>query len=99
MVRFDEAVKTADVAEALSDVFGGDVPQVVTFGNESQVRITTKYRIDESGADEAVETALYEGLREITGENISKEEFLTKYRQSSETVGPAIASDIKRRAA
>lgn len=99
VVRFDEAVKTADVAAALTDVFGGDAPQVVTFGNESQVRITTKYRIDESGADEAVETALYEGLREITGEDISKDDFLTKYRQSSETVGPAIASDIKRRAA
>jgi SecD/SecF fusion protein len=99
VVRFNEAVKTADVAAALTDVFGGDAPQVVTFGNESQVRITTKYRIDESGADEAVETALYEGLREMTGENLSKEEFLTKYRQSSETVGPAIASDIKRRAA
>lgn len=98
VVRFDEAVKTADVATALTDAFGGDAPQVVTFGSENQVRITTKYRIDESGADEDVETALYDGLKGMTGEDISREEFLSKYRQSSETVGPAIASDIKRKA-
>ncbi len=98
VVRFDDPVKTADVAEALEDAFGGEEPQVVTFGSENQVRITTKYRIDESGADEDVETALYEGLKGLTGENIDKEKFLIKYRQSSETVGPAIASDIKRKA-
>ncbi len=98
VVRFENPVKTADVAEALADEFGGEAPQVVTFGSENQVRITTKYRIDETGADEVVETALYEGLKEMTGENITKEEFLTKYRQSSETVGPAIASDIQRKA-
>lgn len=97
VVRFDEPVKTADVAEALADDFG-TAPQVVTFGNENQVRITTKYRINESGADEEVETALYTGLKEMINEDISKDQFLSKYRQSSESVGPTIASDIKRKA-
>lgn len=98
VVRFDSPVKTADVAEALADEFGGEAPQVVTFGNVNQVRIMTKYRIDESVGDEVIETALYEGLKGMVGENITKEEFLSKYRQSSETVGPTIASDIKRKA-
>ncbi len=97
VVRFDNPVKTADVAQALSDEFGV-APQVVTFGSENQVRITTDYRIEETGVDDEVETALYEGLKEMAGPNVTKEEFLTKYRQSSETVGPTIASDIKRKA-
>ncbi len=97
VVRFDGPVKTADVAEALTDQFGVP-PQVVTFGTENQVRITTDYRIEETGVDDEVETALYEGLKGMAGDNISKEEFLTKYRQSSETVGPSIASDIQRKA-
>lgn len=98
VVRFEDPVRTADVAEALADEFGGEAPQVVTFGNINQVRVMTKYKIDESGADEEVETALYDGLKGMVGGNITKEEFLSKYRQSSETVGPTIASDIKRKA-
>jgi len=97
VVRFDGPVKTADVAEALADDFGVP-PQVVTFGTENQVRITTDYRIEETGVDDEVETALYEGLKGMAGGNITKEEFLSKYRQSSETVGPTIASDIQRKA-
>jgi len=98
VIRFDDPVKTADVAEALADEFGGEAPQVVTFGNVNQVRVMTKYKIDVSGADEEVETALYEGLKGMVGGNLTKEEFLSKHRQSSETVGPTIASDIKRKA-
>ena len=97
VVRFDNPVKTADVAKALSDKFGTP-PQVVTFGSENQVRITTDYRIEETGVDDEVETALYDGLKGMTGGDVTKEEFLTKYRQSSETIGPTIASDIKRKA-
>lgn len=97
VVRFDENVKTADVAEALADKLGG-APQVVTYGSENQVRITTKYKIEEPGADDEVETALYEGLKDLIGGNITKEEFLSQYRQSSESVGPTMASDIKRKA-
>ena len=63
-----------------------------------QVRITTKYKIDETGVDDEVETALYNGLKELTGPNVTKEEFLSKYRQSSETVGPTIAADMKTKA-
>ena len=94
VVRFDEPVKTADVASRLAAVLG-EYPQVVTFGSENQVKITTKYKINESGADNEVETKLYEGLKDMVGGNLSKEEFLSKYRVSSETIGPTIASDIK----
>ncbi|HOM39815.1 MAG TPA: protein translocase subunit SecDF [Bacteroidales bacterium] len=94
VVRFDEPVKTADVAQRLNSVFG-QMPQVVTFGSENQVKITTKYKINEPGAEDEVETLLYQGLKDMVGGNLSKEEFLSKYRVSSETIGPTIASDIK----
>ena len=41
----------------------GNLPQVVTFGNDKQVRITTKYKIGETGVDDEVETTLYNGLK------------------------------------
>lgn len=97
VVRFDESVSTEEVAENLTDIFG-ETPQVVTFGSDNQVRITTKYKIDETGVDDEVETALYTGLKSMLDENITKEEFLSTYRVSSETVGPAIAADIKTKA-
>ncbi len=97
VVRFDQSVKTADVARNLTDAFNG-APQVVTFGSDNQVRITTKYKIGETGVDDEIETALYNGLKGMIGKDVSKDEFLKKYRVSSETVGPTIASDIKKRA-
>lgn len=97
IVRFDNPVATEDVAKALAVTFG-EPPQVVTFGSSDQVKITTKYRIDEAGVDNEVETALYEGLKGIAGDDVTKEQFLTQYRMNSETVGPTIASDIKSRA-
>ncbi|MBN2666587.1 MAG: protein translocase subunit SecDF [Bacteroidales bacterium] len=97
VIRFNESVNTADVASRLSDAFG-EAPQVVTFGSDDQVRITTKYKINETGVDDEVETLLYEGLKDMAGGNVTKEEFLSLYRQSSETVGPTIAADIKSRA-
>lgn len=97
VVRFDEPVRTADVAESLAPVFD-EAPQVVTFGSNNQVRITTKYRINETGVDDEVETALYEGLKGMISEDVTKDEFLSDYRVSSETVGPTIAADIKTKA-
>jgi SecD/SecF fusion protein len=97
VVEFAEPVNTADVAQILAEPFG-EPPQVVTFGSNNQVRITTKYRIEETGIDNEVETALYTGLKPMLPEDVTREEFLSDYRRSSETVGPTIAADIKRKA-
>jgi SecD/SecF fusion protein len=97
VIRFEEPVRTDEVAKNLAPYFDG-APQVVTFGNENQVRITTKYKINETGVDDEVETALYNGLKTMIGPDVSKDQFLADYRKSSETVGPTIASDIKIRA-
>jgi len=97
VVRFSESVRTDEVASNLAVVFG-EPPQVVTFGNDNQVRITTKFKIDQTGVDDEVETALYEGLKGMIGADVTKERFLSENRVSSETVGPTIASDIKTKA-
>ena len=94
VIRFDKPVTTEDIAARLNISFG-ELPQVVTFGSVDQVKVTTKYKINETGVDDEVETKLYEGLKGVVGGDISKEDFLSKYRKSSETVGPVVAADIK----
>jgi SecD/SecF fusion protein len=97
VVRFDQKVATEDVAKNLESYFGS-APQVVTFGNDRQVRITTKYRIGETGVDDEIEATLYKGLQGMLGSGVTEEVFLSKYRVSSESIGPTIASDIKYKA-
>jgi SecD/SecF fusion protein len=97
VIRFDEPVKTADVASTLNIAFGEE-PQVVTYGSDNQVRITTKYKINQTGVDDEIETKLYDGLKGMIAPDLTKEKFLSEYRMSSETVGPTIAADIKIRA-
>ena len=94
VIQFDKPATTEDIAAKLTIAFG-DLPQVVTFGNQNQVKITTKYRINETGVDDDVDTKLYEGLKSFIPSDVSKEVFFNKYRKSSETVGPVVAADIK----
>lgn len=82
IVRFEKAVKTEDVRELLTDAFEGDAAQVITIGTDNQVRITTKYKIndDSESADDAVETALYEYLKPmINNESVTKDMFVKGY--------------------
>ncbi|MCT4636823.1 MAG: protein translocase subunit SecDF [Bacteroidales bacterium] len=99
VVKFEQEVKTTEIAKMLADDFDG-APEVKTFGGKDQVRIITKYRIDESGTevDDEVDMKLYEGLKPALGDNVSFDSFMLDYRQSSEKVGPTIADDIKKEA-
>ena len=95
VIRFDKPVVTEEIAAKLNVAFG-DLPEVVTYGKQNQVKITTKYKINENGAEDEVDTKLYEGLKSFLPDGVTKEVFLSdKYRQSSETVGPVVAADIK----
>ncbi|MBS0010291.1 MAG: protein translocase subunit SecDF [Bacteroidales bacterium] len=93
VIRFDEPVSTVEVADRLGEVYGEN-PLVVVFGNENQVKITTKYLVDEPDAEDEVETLLYQGLQPMLPDGVDKDTFLDNYRQSSQTVGPTIAFDI-----
>jgi SecD/SecF fusion protein len=94
VIKFDKPVVTEEIAKQLNVAFG-ELPQVVTYGSNNKVKITTKYRINETGVDDEVDTKLYDALKGDVGGNISKDEFMSKYRESSETVGPVVAADIK----
>lgn len=99
VVRFDQEVKVGDVAKAL-EVSLEKAPEVKTFGENNQVKITTTYQIEELSIemDEKVDALLLEGL--IKGgfipEGTSIETFDTDYRMSSSKVGPTISDDIKK---
>ncbi|MBP7504827.1 MAG: protein translocase subunit SecDF [Prolixibacteraceae bacterium] len=97
-VRFNKEVKVADVREALAEVYGA-APEVKTFGSANQVRITTKFKVDDmsDNVDGEVEQLLYKGLTDGGFlPDIPFEEFSSNYRMSSQKVGPTISDDIKR---
>ncbi|MCX7954063.1 MAG: protein translocase subunit SecDF [Bacteroidales bacterium] len=102
IVRFDKEVKVADVRKALSKTLG-EAPQVKTFGANDQVKITTKYLVNENSAeaDSIVEAKIYEGAKTLFNKKISYEEFTKSTKESSlgilssTKVGPTIADDIK----
>lgn len=99
VVRFEEPVKTDDVRSLLADAFDGTTVQVITIGSENQVRISTKFKIDDNSEtiDDEMEARLYNGLKPLL-KDASLEEFVSEYIQSSQKVGPTIADDIKRSA-
>ena len=93
VVRFDDKIDSEKLRSTLTDVFVDKnglkyAPQVKTFGDQNQLKITTSFMISNSEltADEIVESKLSEGLSS-TG---------IQYEiMSSQKVGPTIADDIK----
>ncbi len=63
VVRFEQPVSTIEIQKQLEAVYGSE-PDVKIFGDDNQVKITTKYRIDEDAVevDKDVETKLFEGV-------------------------------------
>ena len=105
VVRFDQNVSTLDIRTALIDEMG-EAPEVKTFGPQNQVKITTKYLIDDNSpeADSIVESQLFAGIIEFFGTPITYSDFASDDeakiigRLSSQKVGPTIARDIKQAA-
>jgi SecD/SecF fusion protein len=95
-IQFESAAKTDEVRNALKVTFG-EFPNVKTVGTDNQLRITTSYKINESGdqVDGQVEAKLYEGLKSFFP-NSDFETFKSKNLLSSQKVGPTIADDIKK---
>jgi len=97
VVKFQEDVNTVAIAESLTIPFDGNTPEVKTYGGSNQVKISTKFMVDndDANSDSIVETRMYEGLQPILSDDVSFEKFISEYRQSSRKVGPTIADDIK----
>ena len=103
VVKFDKPTSATDVAETLKDVFGS-APEVKTYGEAGQLKITTKYKIEEEGTeiDDEVQGLLFTGLKNYLPEGLTLEKFKPGYEGltkvgivSSQKVEPTIADDIK----
>ena len=104
VVRFDAPVSAEEVRQATSAEFGESV-EVKQFGGESQMKVTTKYMIEDNSSetDVLVDTKLYNALKGYFATPLSFEDFTSTVENpngiiSSDKVGPTIANDIKRNA-
>ena len=98
IVRFDKEVKSSDIESTLNNAFGS--AEVKTFGASNQLKITTKYKVDQEGlaVDDEIKNMLFENLNEEYNNQISYREFTAGEDvgiMSSIKVGPTIADDIK----
>ena len=114
VVRFDKPVIAEDVRAAVNGVFDAAAAadenvknasvEVKQFGGDSQMKITTSYKIDDesSSVDAEIEGMLYEALHGLfANENMTFEDFTSTLENpngiiSSDKVGASIASDIRR---
>ena len=99
IVQFDHDVNTADIQEKLAPLFPESSLSVITIDNDSKVRISTNYKINDSGdqVDEEVMQVLYKGLEsELNG--MKYEDFNVSNESvgvvQTEKVGPSIADDM-----
>ena len=110
IVRYDQPVSTEAVKASLDGLFrqnlqGDDTYSlnVITIGDDNQVRISTNYMIkDQSAAiDEQIEQMIYDGTKQFLKEEIPFDDFRSTLVNpevgimQSQKVGPAIADDIK----
>lgn len=97
VVRFDNTIRTDEVRGLLAKSFDGTGVQVITIGSDNQVRISTKFKIDDNSEtiDNEIEGRLYNGLKPLLKNTVTKDDFVSNYIQSSQKVGPTIADDIK----
>jgi len=101
-VRFEKTVSANEVGSKLTTAFGTNV-EAKTYGTDNQLKITTKYKVQEEGegVDKEVNEKLFEGLKGYLPANITYEEFVTNYDGKeigilqATKVGPTIAEDIK----
>ncbi len=101
-VKFEKPVESTTVSEELSKAFGTTVEAKV-FGEDDQLKITTKYKIKEEGVgvDAEVNKKLYDGLKKYFSPAVTYDKFTNAYDgktvgvlQASK-VGAAISADIK----
>ena len=105
IVRFDQDVKVDQVREALSNVnvAGWETPEVKTYGPNGQVKITTKYKIDDNNpdVDTEIQGILYNGLKNLYSQSLSADQFSSEDETigvlSTQKVGATIASDVTRK--
>ncbi|MCR5709630.1 MAG: protein translocase subunit SecDF [Bacteroidales bacterium] len=101
-VRFDQPVTTEQVRAAFIDEFG-ESAEVKQFGGASQMRVTTKYKVEDRSTetDRLIEGKLYNALKGFYANDLTLESFTSTLENpngivSSDRVDASIASEMKR---
>jgi SecD/SecF fusion protein len=101
-VRFVQDVNTEEVKTAVHGVF--ESAEVKTIGSNNQLKISTKYKVDDNSAeaDEEVQNKLFESLKPFLPDGLTYDEFKVGSgnkkigKMYSGKVSPTIADDIKK---
>ena len=113
VVRFDKPVLAEDVRHAVNEVFDAAAAadenvknssvEVKQFGGDSQMKITTSYKIEDesSSVDAEIEGMLFQALKGMFVQDMTLGDFTQTLENpngiiSSDKVGASIASDIRR---
>ena len=99
-IRFDKIISPNAVQSTLINTLEVEVK---TFGNENQLKITTKYKVDVEGlaVDNEIQNILYNSLLSFLPDGYTYDQFVNGSNEkqvgimSSIKVGPTIADDIK----
>lgn len=99
VVKLDQDVKTADIANQLEGPLGSR-PLVKTYGSNSQIQITTAYLINSTdrNVDSIIEGKLYEGIGKDFASKPTFEKFRSSAIKSITTINATIADDIRKSA-
>ncbi|TQD34883.1 protein translocase subunit SecDF [Haloflavibacter putidus] len=100
-VRFDQSVNATEIENELVQTYGS--AEAKTYGADNQLKITTKYKVDEEGTavDNEIAQMLYQTLQPYMPDGLTYDQFKMVDDQnnvgvmSSMKVGPTIADDIK----
>lgn len=108
VVRFDKNVNTEAVRKSLTIAFDKQSPTVKTFGPDNQIKIVTKYLINDNrdNVDSIIQNKLYRGLKAFYRKPLSYKHFTSDVEGtskllgilSSQKFGPTIAYDIREKA-
>ena len=99
-VRFAQDMNTEEVKTAVNDVFNS--AEVKTIGSANQLKISTKYKVNENSAevDAEVQEKLYAALVPFLPDGTTYKQFIDAEnnigKMYSGKVSPTIADDIKR---
>jgi len=108
VIRFDNDVDTEEARKILTAEFDNNSPEVKTFGANSQIKVTTKYLIDDDRVevDSIIQIKLHNGLQSLYNDKIEYYDFSSDTEGenkllgilSSQKIGPTIAYDIRNKA-
>ncbi|MBG43206.1 MAG: protein translocase subunit SecDF [Aequorivita sp.] len=101
-VRFAKDVNSQEIQNNLIETFGS--AEAKTYGGDNQLKITTKYKVDETGTevDEEIERMVFETVKKDMPADMTYEDFVgdregkTIGRMEYYKVSPTIADDIKK---